>query len=158
MTSKIIYVIIGMVILNISLLIFTCPNVDVSTGQCIGSESVGTISSNTSSIFSFIWDPTVTDDSSIWERLFGSAWGLLAGIAFIGIIATVAYTRTHDFIYLAIGLFMATTVYPAIKLWQLVNASSFADELTRQVIAVIVVGTIILTVLFTVIDWARGRE
>jgi len=58
---------------------------------------------------------------------------------------------------MALGLM--TTVYPAIRLWSIINKLSvIGDDLARLVLAISVVSIMILTVLFTIIDWARGRE
>jgi len=159
MGSKIIYVLGGMILLNLTLLIFSCSAWDTTTGQCIGSETVGTTSTNTSSLISFMSSPSETSGSGIWQTLFGSAWGLLAAVAVGAITVGALLIRNEAPIWIAMAIGLTSTVYPAIKLWQLVNGLSMVgDSLSRMVIAIVLVSIMVLTVIFTIVDWARGTE
>jgi len=161
MASKIIYVLMAMAILNLSLLIFTCAKWDPETGECAG-PLISSNSTTNSTIWGMISDPT-TIGSGFWKNLFGSGWGLLAAIGVVGTAVLVGTTvfgkNIESTIYIAIGLGLVSMVYPAVKLWSLINGLGVVgDTMTRTVLAIVIISTIILTVVFTILDWARGRE
>jgi len=161
MASKIIFVLMTMVILNIALLTFSCTEWNGETGECLDMEE-GSEGHN-SSIFKIMKNPE-TVGSGFWETLFGGGWGLLAAIGSITI-ATVLIGTTifgkniETTIYIAIALGLATSVYPAVRLFQMINGATFiGDTMTRLIIAVLTASAIFLTVMMTIVDWGRGRE
>jgi len=161
MASKIIYVLMAMAILNLGLLIFSCEEWDPETGECAG-PLISSDSATNSTIWGMISDPT-TIGSGFWQNLFGSGWGLLAAIGVVGtavLIGTTVFGKNiESTIYIAIGLGLVSMVYPAVKLWQLMNGLSIiGDTMTRLVLVIVIVSTIVVTFIFTILDWARGRE
>ena len=153
MASKIIYVLVAMILLNLGTIIFTCP----LTGSCSGS-----LSESNSTVIDMASNPT-TVGSGFWQTLFGSGWGLLAAIGVVGAAILVGTTifgkNIETTIYLAIGLGLASVVYPAVRIWQLINGLGMVgDTMTRTVLAIAVASVIFITVVFTVLDWSRGRE
>jgi len=87
-------------------------------------------------------------------------------LAAIGVVGTAVLVGTTVFgkniettIYIAIGLVLASAVYPVIKLWQMIDGLGMVgDDMTRMVLAIVIGSTIFITVVFTVVDWSRGRE
>lgn len=162
MASKIIYVIVAMAILNLGLLIFSCSSWDTETGECAGSL-VSSDSSSNSTIWGLVSNPTTVGDN-FWETLFGSGWGLLAVIGTVTLTTVLVGTTVfgkniETMVYIAIGLGLSSVVYPTIKLWQMMNGLSMVgDTMTRTVLAIVVGSTMFITVVFTILDWARGRE
>lgn len=161
MASKIIYVLIAMAILNLSLLIFTCDEWNPETGECAG-PLIASNSTTNSTIWGLISDPT-TVGSGFWKNLFSSGWGLLAAIGVVGTVVLIGTTvfgkNIESTIYIAIGLGLVSMVYPAVKLWSLMNGLGMVgDTMTRSVLAIVIVSTIVLTFIFTILDWSRGRE
>lgn len=158
--SKIAYLIISMIALYVSLSIFSCSNWDVSTGQCVGTESIGTNSSNVSSIFSFVENPTEVDDSSFWKKLMNADYmGLIAAIGATVLIAGLYLTKDSQVIYYAISVALITVIYPSIKLWQLITGfSGFGDAFSKKILAMAVISSMIVVSLVIVLDWARGKE
>lgn len=162
MASKIIYVIMAMAILNIGLLIFSCSSWDTETGTCAGSLVSPGYSGN-STIWSMISNPTTVGDN-FWQKLFGSGWGLLAVIgtvtlATILVGTTIFGKNIETTVYIAIGLGLASVVYPTVKFFQMINGLSMVgDTMTRNVLAIVIASTLFITVVFTVLDWARARE
>lgn len=156
MGSKIIYVLGGMILLNLAMIVFSCSSWDTTTGECTGSA----ISGDNSSVIGFASNPTAVGGSAFWEILFGSGWGLLAAVGLVSaIVIGAVFFKGQEVVWIAMAIGITTTVYPAIRLWALVSELSvIGDTLARTVLAVAVVSIMIITVLFTIIDWARGRE
>jgi hypothetical protein len=161
MASKIIYVIVAMVLLNVGLLLFSCSSWDTETGTCAG--TLLSSDSSNSTIWSMIVNPT-TVGSGFWEVFFGSGWGLLAvvgGITLATVLVgtTVFGKNIETTVYIAIGIGLASMVYPVIKLYQIINGlGAIGDTTTRTVLAIIVPSIMFVVYIFTVLDWARGRE
>jgi len=158
MASKIIYVLVAMAVLNLALLIFSCSAWDPETGECAGRLT----SDDNSTIWNLMSNPTTVGDN-FWQTLFGSGWGLLAAIGVVGTAVLVGTTvfgkNIETTIYIAIGLVLASAVYPVIKLWQMIDGLGMVgDDMTRMVLAIVIGSTIFITVVFTVVDWSRGRE
>ena len=65
--GRIVYLMMGIVAINLALLLFSCSSWDAS-GQCVPS----------SNIWSFVTNPSEVDSSSLWTTLFGSVYGLAA--------------------------------------------------------------------------------
>jgi len=158
MASKIIYVAAAMVMLNLAMIIFSCSDWDTTTGECIATEPLGT--NSTSSLISFMSHPYIAGGDDLWNIFFGSGWGLLAAIGIASAIVIGAiFFKGQEVVWIAMAIGLTSCVYPAIKLWQTIHAlSGIGDELSKDVLAIAVVSIIILTVMFTIIDWARGHE
>jgi hypothetical protein len=158
MASKIIYVMTMMVMLNLALLIFSCPPEGTTEGACSRFSP-----EENSTLIDLASDPT-TVGSGFWNTLFGSGWGLLGifGIVAAGslLIGTTIFGRDiTNYLYLALAIGLASTIYPAVRLWSIVNSLSvIGDSLARNIFAIVLVSGIVITVIFTVIDWGRGRE
>jgi hypothetical protein len=159
MASKIIYVIMTMAILNIGLIFFSCSEWDATTGACAGSLT----HSDNSTIWGLISNPESVG-SGFWDVLFGSGWGLLAVVGTITLgtllVGTTIFGKNIEtIVYIAMGIGLASVVYPSIKLWQILNAwGAISSPIVRSSIAIIVVSTMVITVVFTVVDWSRGRD
>lgn len=156
--GRMIPIILAMVVLNIALVIFTCSSWDAETGVCTGTAPYGASSNET--VINFLLNPTSADSGSLWETLFGQSWGLLAAI--IGgaaVIVGAIFMRNETPVYMAAGLAVITSVYPAIKLWQLINGTSLiGDSISRKFIATLICGSLIVGVIFSVVDWTRGTD
>ena len=163
MASKIIYVMLTMVALNLALIIFSCSAWDSETGECAG--SLVSANSDNSTIWSLAYNPTTAGgDSGFWWKLVGSGWGLLGiiGVASAAIVlvgTTILGRDITPIVYVAMSLALISSGYPAIKLFQMISASTIiGDALSRSIIAIIIASTLVIVVMFTVIDWGRGRE
>jgi len=158
MASKIIYVIVAMAMLNLGLLLFSCSTWNGTTGEC---KTIGETTNST--VWEIMKNPTATG-SDFWNTLFGSGWGLLAVLGTVTLTtvvvgSTIFGKQIETIIYIAIGIGLASVVYPSIKLFQLLQGLSMVgDNITRTVLSIVFASVLFIAVLFTVLDWARGRE
>ena len=154
MASKIIYVAMFMVILNLAFLAFSCTTFDTETGACLVDES-------NSTVWKMASNPTSVG-GDFWDMLFGSGWGLFGaigvGVGAVLIGTTIFGKNVESTIYIAIAIGLAGTVYPAIKLYQMITASSLLSPVSRWIFAIIIASTMVITVIFTILDWGRGRD
>jgi len=163
MASKIIYILIAMVVLNVSTFIFSCDNWDSETGQCAG--TLTSSSSDNSTIWSLASKPETISDTGGWFwKIVGSGFGLFAIIGTITaatvIVGSTVFGRDlTPIIYIAIGLALLSSSYPAIKLFTTINSSGlFGNGIGNWIVAILIASTLVITVIFTIIDWARGRD
>jgi len=161
--AKIIYVLVAMIALNVALAIFTCSDWNIETGECAGSLT-GIGENVNSTLWNMVYNPTNTA-GDFWNSLFGGGWGLsaLVGVIGVGTVLVGSLVMGRDVtpaIYAAIAIgALATTIYPSIKLWSLINGLGMVgDTFSRRMIAIILIGGMIVTVMFTVLDWARAKE
>ena len=145
--GRIVYLMCSIVAINVALLLFSC-GAWTSAGECIPQ----------SALWSFIINPSSVTDASIWEVLFGTSMGL-AAIAGSLLIVGSFFFKSDTPLYLGMALSLVYPVYSWVKLFQQIQGvSSFGDATSRTIIAIIIVSPIIIAYLFTLIDWARGRD
>lgn len=150
--GRIVYLIMGIVAINLGLFIFSCPSTDPITGACVPP----------SNIWTFIWGPNALDDSNIWATLFGTASGL-AALAAVAVTVGSFFLRVEFPLYASMALALIAPVTSWIKFFnQVLESPAFGDgtakPLLGTIIAVILISPIIVTYIFTLIDWARGRD
>ena len=155
--GKIIYVMMTLIVLNLSFLVFNC------TDSTCSESLVSPGSSTNDTLWTIIANPVgISTNTGFWGTLFGSGWGLLGAIgAAVGaiLIGTTFFSKdTTGMVYIALGLALTASLFPAVKLFQLINGLSIGDSITRTILSILISGTIVLVAIFTVLDWARGKE
>lgn len=145
--GRIVYLMTSVVAINIALLIFSCGSWD-NEGKCVPQSAV----------WSFIKNPQAIESASIWEVLFGTSAGLAAIAGSILIVGSFFF-KSDTPLFLGMALALVYPVYSWVKLFQQIQGvSSFGDPVSRTIIAIVIASPIILAYLFTLIDWARGRD
>jgi hypothetical protein len=161
MGSKIIFVAMAMITLNVAFLIFSCSSWDPSTGECVAYTTNDTVEEP--SLWSLAVSPEQAAETNFLKRFFGSNWGLAAALGVIAsgtiLVGTLVYGRSLEtLVYFAMAIGLISTLYPAIRLHQFLMAFPYGDYLFKVVASILISATMVITVLFTVLDWARGRE
>lgn len=145
--ARIHYLMLSIVAINVALLIFSCSDWD-EQGKCVPE----------STIWSFVKDPGLIDDSNLWEVLFGTTYGL-AAIAGSVLIVGSFFFKSDTPLFLGMALSLVYPVYSWIKVFQQIQGiSSFGDPASRTIVAILLISPIIIVYLFTLLDWARGRD
>lgn len=145
--GRIQYLISSIVAINLALMLFGCSSW-TSEGECVP----------TTYLWTFIKNPQAIDSTNIWDILFGSATGL-AALAIGVLVVGSFFLRAEAPLYLGMALALVYPVYSWIKLFQNIKGvGMFGDPVSRMIVAIIIVSPIIIAYIFTILDWARGRD
>lgn len=147
--GRVVYLMLGIVAINLALMIFSCDTW-TTTGEC-GVPS--------SAMWSWLLGPNVATSTSFWNYLFGTATGLASVVGTILFIGSF-FLKVEFPIYAGITIALAPMVYSWIKFWnQLGGAKIFAGHPeVATIIGIILLAPIVVTYIFTILDWARGRD
>lgn len=147
--GRIVYLMMGIVAINLALMIFSCDTWN-ATGDC---------SVPTSTLWTFLLGPSVATDSTLWNLLFGTVAGLGSVAAVILFIGSF-FLKVEFPIYAGITIALAPLVYSWIKFWGAFGGSKFFAGNTElaTIVGIILLAPIVITYIFTILDWARGRD
>jgi hypothetical protein len=158
--GRMVYLLMGIVAINLALLIFSCGSWDAD-GSCVAG------SGDVSVIWNFITNPSSFDSSNFWTIFFGTVSGLAALTSVILFVGSF-FMKVEFPLYASMTLVLVYPVMAWIKLFnQVAGSKLFAGGTTIPNSAVTVEGTImaiiiavpfIITYIVTAVDWARGRD
>jgi len=156
--ARIVYLVLTLIAFNLAVLLFGCSSWD-SSGFCLASNSSGSIWSYVISPQNFQGGIDPSNSSNLWDLLFGSATGL-AAIAGLTLIVGSFISRSEVPLYLGMALVFAAQSSIIIKFFSMVQNSAFftGREGIGLIVAIILVSPLIIAWIFTLIDWARGRD
>jgi len=149
--GRIVYLMMGIIAINLGLMLFSCDTWDSVTGECTAPLSP---------FWNAVLGPSdFTEGSTFWGLLFGTAGGLASVAAVILFIGSF-FLKVEFPIYAGITIALAPMVVSWTKFWLQVSDSKFFAGHTKLglVVGMILISPIVITYIFTLLDWARGRD
>jgi hypothetical protein len=145
--GRIVFLVTSLVAINLAFLLFSCNIYDAS-GSCVPQ----------STIWSFVTNPSEINSANMWDILFGSASGLAAIAATIIFVGSF-FMKVEFPLYASMSLALIYPVYSWIKLFTHIAGNKlFHSPVEAGIVAIMIASPIIITYIFTLLDWARGRD
>lgn len=109
-----------------------------------------------SSLLNLILSPGTLSNNAIYTFLTSNLFTILVAA---GLVASLTLFKVDFPIYAAMAATIITWVASIIDLWLIIDSRTYlGDEQTRNIIAALIVGPLLIYYIFALADWVRGRD